>query len=289
MTYSRITATTTPTWAEAFLLALEEEALSVSWYETEDEARWRIEGLYDHTPDLVALTSRLELIAVIHGAPLPELHSSTVEETDWLEAVWKNFPPQTIGRYYIYGSYYNQDKIPNGLIGLEINAATAFGSGEHETTQGCLKALNELAQTHQFTKALDMGCGSGVLALAIAKTWKIPTMAVDNDPEAIRVAQNNAILNQCEALITTMVSEGFADSTISKQGSYPLIVANILAKPLCMLAPDMVLNLAKDGFIILSGLLDRQTPEVIDAYVSQGLSLIRTYPLNNWTTLLLKK
>jgi len=270
------------------LAALENEAISLGWYETAQPDLWSIEVFLANQPDLADLNTRLALIAAQHNAPIPELICEKVDETNWLEQAWQNFPPQKIGRYYIYGSHH-KDNIPSHFVAIEMNAATAFGSGEHPTTQGCLQALDALAIQKTFTKALDMGCGSGILAIAIAKTWGYPVLAVDNDPEAIRVTTQNSRLNKCDAQITPLVSEGFADPLIATQGPYPLIVANILAKPLCAMAPAMAQHLLPRGIIILSGLLSWQALGVLEVYKRYGLSQIQACEIDNWSTLILER
>ncbi|MEI8296128.1 MAG: 50S ribosomal protein L11 methyltransferase [Alphaproteobacteria bacterium] len=261
------------------------DALSVGWYESTPEDLWSIEALFANQPDMPELSTRLALIAAEHNAPTPQTVCDIVDNTDWLEQTWRNFPPQQVERYYIYGSHY-EGSPPADLLGIEMNAATAFGSGEHPTTQGCLQALDALAKEQNFAKALDMGCGSGILAIAIAKTWQAQVLAVDNDPESVRVTTDNAALNRCDSCITPLLSEGFADVSTT---AYPLIVANILAKPLCSLAPSMAKNLAPGGIVILSGLLSWQAAEVLDVYRSVGLTHVKTYDIDNWTTLVLHK
>jgi ribosomal protein L11 methyltransferase len=220
---------------------------------------------------------------------LPTLTIETMPETDWLEATWRSFPPQQIGRYYVYGSH-STPQPPEDSVPLEINAATAFGSGEHETTTGCLLTLDDLAsEGRQFQKPLDMGCGSGILAIAIAKTWGVPVVAADNDPESVRVTHYNASLNQCPHQIKAFVSEGFESKEIQAQGLYDLIVANILAGPLLEMAEDLSKNLAPRGMVVLSGLLSRHQVGIIDAYKAHDMRLHSLRTLNDWVALLLEK
>jgi ribosomal protein L11 methyltransferase len=288
MTQWRLMFTCAPQVADDYLAILEAEALSVGCYETEPADLWVVEAFFASQPNLPELSTRLALIAAQHNIPVPQPLCEKVDNTDWLEQTWRNFPPQKVGRYYIYGSHY-EGEIPPDLLGIEMNAATAFGSGEHPTTQGCLQALDTLAKKQTFTRALDMGCGSGILALAIAKTWHCLVLAVDNDPEAVRVTTENTALNYCSSWIKPLLSEGFAEPSVTNQGPYPLIVANILAKPLCLLAPFMAKNLSSEGILILSGLLSWQATEVLDAYKNVGLRQAQTYEINNWTTLVLNQ
>lgn len=269
--------------------ALEDHVLAVSWFETEDPAIWMIEGTVNEKPILADLTKLLSTASDVLGMSLPDITVEELPETDWLEATWRNFPPQQIARYFVYGSHTKASP-PEGTIGLEINAATAFGSGEHQTTTGCLMTLDDLASSKKsFTHPLDMGCGSGILAMAMAKTWKVPVIAVDNDPESVRVTQENAILNHCSDFITAYVSEGFASDNVKKHAPFDLITANILAKPLCLMAQDLVASLSEGGLAILSGLLTWQVEEVTAAYQKAGAHLVSQRVINEWATLLIQK
>lgn len=273
---------------EIFADALEPHVLSVGWFETENPAIWMLEATVREEPNLVFLQSLIDKMAHQHHLIAPQLHLEKLPDADWLEQTWKNFPPLEIASFYIYGSHA-KDEIPAGLIGMEINAATAFGSGEHETTTGCLQTLCDFKEAGlQFKKTLDMGCGSGVLAMAIAKLWQIPVLAVDNDPESVRVAEQNAHTNNCSSLIYALCNEGFEGGTVQKQGPFDLIVANILAGPLCHMAGDMVANTTDGGRIVLSGLLTRQVEEVVAAYESAGATLDSIKKVGDWATLSFK-
>lgn len=278
-----------PAQAQELGNALEEHVPAVSTFEVKDPDVWVVEAITTDEPDLTTFKLLLEPVCKTLSIPLPNLKVEELPETDWLEATWRNFPPLNIGRYYVYGSHTNPEP-PSGSVCLEINAATAFGSGEHETTTGCLLTLDDLAsEGWKFKNPLDMGCGSGILGIAIAKTWNIPVTAADNDPESVRVATNNAVLNQCEPLFEAYVSEGFANEKLRKKAPYDIIVANILKGPLVDMAEDMAQNLAPGGYIILSGLLNRDREEVVAAYKAQGIRLHSLRTLNDWVALLLEK
>lgn len=275
--------------AEHLGTALEEHALAVSWFESKDPDMWIIEAIKTHKPSVEEIQKIISPICKMLNIETPSINIEEIPDTDWLEATWRNFPPQQIGRYYVYGSH-TKPLSPKDSIALEINAATAFGSGEHETTTGCLLTLDDLAlEGQKFHKSLDMGCGSGILALAIAKTWAVPVVAADNDPESVRVTLYNATLNQCSSLIEAYVSEGFKASEVKNHGPYDLIVANILADPLLQMAEELSQNLAPKGMVILSGLLSRHQKDIIDAYKKQGIQLISLRTINDWVALLLKK
>lgn len=269
--------------------ALEDHVSAVSWFETKDSNFWVVEAITTTEPQREEFTNILGTACLKLNISLPSFIIEKLPDTDWLEATWRNFPPRQIGRYYVYGSHTTPVP-PEGSVILEINAATAFGSGEHETTTTCLLTLDDLAkQGLTFQKPIDMGCGSGILAIAIAKTWNIPVTAADNDPESVRVALNNAVLNHCDALFSAYLSEGFENPDVQALGPYDLIVANILATPLIEMAPSLSHALAPKGFVILSGLLSRHREDIVEAYVAQGIQLVSHRTLNEWEALLLKK
>lgn len=264
-------------------LSLEEIALSSSWYEAKPE-NWVFQVLFKEGQEAI-LREKITQFFIDKGLPIPEIEGSTLSNEDWVAAVYQGFPPLTIGRFYIYGSHI-KDALPADLIPLHIDAATAFGSGQHESTEGCLKALSLLAEQQSFSHPLDMGCGSGILALGMASLWKVPIVACDNDPEAVRVTLENGAKNSVENLIQAEVSDGFA---AIQNRTFDIITANILAGPLCQMAPDAAHALSPGGIIVLSGLLNRQAEDVIDAYRSVGLKLINQVFIGDWTTLTMRK
>ncbi|MBM3632273.1 MAG: 50S ribosomal protein L11 methyltransferase [Alphaproteobacteria bacterium] len=269
--------------------SLEDHVSAVSWFETKDADLWIIEAIMTKEPQPQDFLSLLSPICQKLHISLPSLSIEKIPDTDWLEATWRSFPPQQIGRYYVYGSH-TTPKPPQDSVTLEINAATAFGSGEHETTTGCLLTLDDLAtEGRTFQKPLDMGCGSGILAIAMAKTWNVNVLAADNDPECIRVATHNAALNHCAPLFQGLLSEGFENPNVYSRAPYDLITANILAAPLISMAKELSQSLAPKGLVILSGLLNRDREEVVNAYRTYGLRLHSLRTLNDWVALLLEK
>jgi ribosomal protein L11 methyltransferase len=269
--------------AEELSVLLEEDALSVSWYETAQD-KWALQVVYCPTEESL-LNQKVRNFFENKGLDSPSLSMGPLPQEDWVASVYRDFPPLSIGRFYIYGSHI-AEAAPNGLIPIQIDAATAFGSGQHESTEGCLMALSLLTDHTSFLRPLDMGCGSGILALAMASLWKVPVVACDNDPEAVRVAAENAKLNHLESLIKAQVSEGFAEI---KQCQYDVITANILAGPLCQMAGQAMQVLEPGGYIILAGLLNRQAEDVIDAYRSVGAKLVEQLFIEDWSTLIMRK
>lgn len=287
----RLTLETTAQKSETVSQNLEDHVLAVSYYElSEDENRWIVEATIrtddQETPELSLYQ---HLIHQIEGLEGTDITLDLLPETDWLEQTWKNFPPRQIGQFYVYGSH-TQATPPSNTIGLEINAATAFGSGEHETTTGCLLTLDDLKQSGKiFNHPLDMGCGSGILAMGASKLWQVQVLAVDNDLESVKVTLENAKLNRCDHWIEGICNEGFDGDIVQNKGPFDLILANILANPLCLMAQDMVACLIPGGRIILSGLLTRQRDEVISAYQTAGAVFLNEKIIGDWATLELTK
>lgn len=232
-----------------------------------------------------AIETFIKESAVALNHEIQELAVQEAEEKDWLVENRKSFPPIEEGRFFVYNSYYDGD-VPASSVAIHINAATAFGSGSHETTSGCLKAIDDLYnQHHAFKNILDMGCGSGILAIAAAKTWDSRVIATDNDPEASKVTQENVLKNNAQNSVTVLCGDGYKEIS----DTFDLIIANILAKPLCDMAPELASHLEKGGYAILSGILNEQATSVIDAHLRQGLMLEKHFSKGDWTILILKK
>ena len=267
--------------------AFDDVALSVSGFETDVEnGIWTFELLYGAPPEIEEVKRRLLVIAKLHDIPLPVPEVEKVEQTDWLAKVAKDFPPLSIGRFYVHGSHV-ADGPPAGSIPIKIDAGAAFGSGEHGTTRCCLEALDWLGRKRNFRNILDMGCGSGILAIAAAKLWRVPVLAADIDPIAVRVTQDNVRINREQALVNCAVSDGYAGERIKRGGPFDLIVSNILARPLVQFAPDLAKHLAGNGVAVLSGLLTSQETQVLSAHAMQGLKLQKRFVYGEWCTLVI--
>lgn len=267
----------------------EEGALSVSMMQRKDSSgarQWVITWLMDQIPDQVFLQDHLGVYA--SNAVMEEIPAGT----NWLEQSYRQFQPFTVGPFFIHGSHY-EGTVPPGRIGLQVDAATAFGSGEHGTTAGCLEAL-VLLQDAQFIpkRILDMGTGSGILAIAAWKLWQRPVLAVDIDPESIVVAERHRAANSVPAGQKGMFciqGDGFDAEDVQWNAPWDLTIANILSGPLQTMAPGLCDVAAQGGYIILSGMLHDQAAEVLSAYEGQGCSLIQRIDRGEWSTLLLKK
>ena len=267
---------------EALSELLEFEAVSTSWHENKDQPTlWDFLAHFDEIPDEADLKTRLSKVV-----DTSDLTVAEVPQLDWLAESYRNFPPLEIGGFYVYGSHIDTP-CPGDRIPILVNAATAFGSGEHETTSGCLQAIERLASGRSFDKLLDMGCGSGILAMGMAKIFNHPVLAIDNDPEAVKMTAENAQANDLADLIHARLSEGFADTQI--QGPFDLITANILAGPLCEMAQDMANHMEPDGYVILSGLLTTQKEMVETAYRMAQCKLVDCITIGDWCTLIMRK
>jgi ribosomal protein L11 methyltransferase len=179
--------------------------------------------------------------------------------------------------------------VPRNAIGIEIEAALAFGTGHHGTTRGCLLALDALLRRRRPRRVLDVGTGTGVLAIAAARALRRAVLASDVDPVAVQVARANARHNGVGALVTFIIAQGVADHRIARAAPYDLILANILLRPLQRLAAPITRLLAPHGRMILSGLLPGQANAIVSAYAAQGLALERRILLDGWVTLAMRK
>ncbi len=251
-----------------------------------DKGKWKIDAIFEGKPDRQALGTLIAIAAMSAGIPEPEWDLMPIPKKNWLKENLVSFPPINLGRYYIYGSHIETPP-PADKIALQINAATAFGSGEHATTQGCLMAFEDLLKMKHPKVILDMGCGSGILSMAAAKALdhQVQIDAVDIDPESVRVTQENCVKNKVSDCICVWQSEGY--EKVEKQ--YDLIFANILARPLIEMASDLYQHLRPEGYGILSGFLTHQKPWVMKAHAKVGLSFVKAYKVKEWSTLIVKR
>lgn len=284
----KISLTTSKEAASIFADTLEEWALAVSFYETENEDVWHVVATWEGKPDFPFVENLIKNAALLLEVSVPLIESESIEEQDWLTLSYQAFPPLLIGPFYIHGSHLAPDLQPN-QIALQIDAATAFGTGEHQTTRACLELiLKEDLSTK--SRAIDVGCGSGILAMAVAKLAEqrgrgLEVWACDNDPESVKVCQQNLKDNNVDSLVTALLSDGLNNPQLQNATPFDLIIANILANPLCEMAPSLTSNLKIGGTIILSGLLTTQADEVAKAYTDLGLQLVETLELQEWSAL----
>ena len=207
-------------------------------------------------------------------------------DADWLAMSLSGLPPVRAGRFFVYGAH-DQGRVPPNAVNLKIDAGAAFGTGHHGTTVGCLVAYDDLLKRERFEKVLDVGCGTGVLAIAAARTGAALAVGTDIDAPSVRIANENAKLNQAHARFVH--ASGLNDIRIRAGAPYDLVFANILAPPLVALSQDIKMSLRIGGVAILSGLLRTQERRVSAAYLSRGFRLERRIHRDAWSALVLRR
>jgi ribosomal protein L11 methyltransferase len=258
---------------------------AVAAFETEDGTAWLLEAYFAHPPDEAALR---ELVRPLLGDDVDGAVFTALAEKDWVKTSLEGLRPVRAGRFFVHGSHDRAARRPNDLD-IEIEAALAFGTGHHGTTLGCLRAIAEELKRRRPRHVLDVGTGTGILAIAAAKALKRRVVAGDIDAEAVRVARENARLNGVGELIAFYRGPGVRSRNADRPRRFDLVTANILARPLMRLAPSLTRVLAPDGSLILSGLLGRDVPGVLAAYAAQGLRLRKRSVIEGWATLQMKK
>jgi ribosomal protein L11 methyltransferase len=282
----RITVTVPEAAREAFeetLLAVADSAGT----EIAEGGGWRIEALARACPDESLLGTLLAEVAEAFGLAAPEAAVEALAERDWLAENRAAFPPVAVGRFYVYGSHV-EDPRPDGAIPLLMDAGPAFGAGTHGSTMGCLEALGRIGTAPG--SVLDLGCGSGILAIAAAKLWpEVRIVAVDNDPAAVANAAENARRNGVADRVFVAEGDGAADRSLRWAAPFDLVLANILLEPLVGMAADLAALVAPDGRAILSGVLIGQGPRLDAAYLAAGLGLRETVEFGEWRTAILSR
>lgn len=271
----------------AFEHALDDVAQSLASFEVKPGGPWRLDAIFAADQARGEIHSRLELAAASLGRPVPAVVVEEVPDVDWVAENQRSFPPLRIGRFYVRGSHI-EGASPAGAWTIELDAGIAFGSGEHATTQGCLRAIEAFAKRRRRRPvALDLGCGSAILAIGIARGGARSVVASDIDSDSVRVARENLHLNAVARNVRAVVSDGFA--RLPRRRGFDIAVANILARPLVRLSRDIVRAVRPGGMVILSGLLADQEREVRAAYVGHGLDFVARYPIAGWHTLVFRK
>lgn len=270
---------------DALLAALVPDTEAAGLVETENG--WLAEAFYLEEPDGAALRAHL---ARILGAETEGLRFriESIADRDWVKASLEAMPPVFAGRFAVFGRH-DRKRIPANAVAIEIEASRAFGTGHHATTTGCLLALDELFKSRGFRSPLDIGTGTGVLAIAIAKALRVPVLATDIDHVAVEITRENLAKNGVSSLVEARIADGVRDMRIKAAAPYDLIVANILAKPLVALAPHVAGIADRRAIAVLSGLRDRQRRQVEAAWQAFGFHIERRKVIDGWATLILAR
>jgi len=266
--------------------AFEEDGLPIAVLEVDEDRDIHEVSLYAED-DVDGIETRMK--AVLAGLSVPgAIEREALPDIDWVARSLEGLKPVHAGRFLVHGAH-DRAKRRSGEIAIEIEAGLAFGTGHHGTTAGCLETLEKVVRREHPRNALDLGTGSAVLAIALAKLAHIPVLATDIDPIAVRVAAANARLNRVQALVECVTAPGFHHPIFAARAPFDLIVANILARPLMRLAPEMAAYIALGGSLVLSGILERQRDAVVAAYVGQSFRHVRTLHREGWVTIHLKR
>lgn len=248
----------------------------------EDEARaiWRLDAYPASADEAMAVR------AALAGFPGLSVVSQELADADWVALSLSGLPPVRAGRFFVYGAH-DAGRVPAGAIAIRIEAGAAFGTGHHGTTVGCLTTFDTLLKGRRFRRVLDVGTGTGILAIAAAKTGSRTVVATDIDPVSVRVAAVNALLNRARCRFRA--ARGLNDALVARAAPCDLVFANILARPLIDLAGDIARVVRPGGVVILSGLLRTQARAVRAAYVTRGFRFVRRLDLDAWSTLVMAR
>ena len=276
-------------WESALAERLMEQGCVVTSREIARDRPWRIE-VFAESPDPSVAAAIAETAAAL-AAPPPVWGWEALPDIDWVAENQRSFRPFAVGRFWVHPSHDGAGR-PAGLLPLRIDAGLAFGTGTHATTRGCLQLLGDLGPA-ETVNAVDVGCGSGILAIAMAKLWRRPILGGDNDAEAVAVAADNAALNEVGGLCRFVHAAGLAAPALQDRAPYDLIVANILAGPLVDLSDSFAAHLRPGGRVLLSGLLVEQAGHILAVYGRRGLAFERRIDLETggawWRSLVLRK
>ncbi len=287
MSEIRLFITTTEKNAEAILSlmtdAFEDEGYAIATMEIDEKRDIWEASLYLMADEEEEMRARFAAL-VKPAFPAAKIEREDIPDVDWIAKSLEGLQPVRAGRFVVHGSH-DRDTARPGEIAIEIDAGQAFGTGHHGTTAGCLEVIERVMRSRKIRSALDLGTGSGVLAIAARKLAPIPVLATDIDPIATRVARENVRKNGIASGIVLETATGFHHTAFRRHGPFDLIIANILARPLMRMAPQLAAHLAPGGQVVLSGILANQRWKVIAAYSGAGLRHVRTIWRNGWVTI----
>lgn len=268
--------------------AFEDVAMATASFEQpQDETRWSVQIIVGEEPDVAEVEAQAGHVARALGIALPKAKIAKLE--GWQQSLARDFPPLKIGRFYVHGAHAALAR-PRHLKPIQVEAGMAFGSGEHSTTSGCLLAMSALAKRKGFNRVLDMGCGSGILAIAAVHCWpKAKVLAVDVDAVSARIAAANFRINRVRKQARAFAADGYKSRRVHEGAPYDMILANILARPLVAFSHALARNLAPGGTAVLSGLLASQSAQVVAAHRRQGLRLRKRIVRQGWATLVMER
>ncbi len=267
--------------------AFEDDGLAVSAFEDlENPGDWTV-SVYSDTSEIKPLAERMTKLAQEINITF-DLQREDLPEVDWVAETLRDLHHVRSGRFVMHGSHEMDAPKPHE-IGLLIDAGLAFGTGHHGTTAGCLDMLDEVSKRNTFYNALDLGTGSGVLAIAIAKAHQAQVLATDIDPVATETATQNVKLNGTQNFVECITASGFTHRRFGEQAPFDLVIANILAKPLQSMAHDIALHTMAGGTIILSGLLPHQQRMIVATFRQHNIMFEKSYIRDGWLILVLSK
>lgn len=267
--------------------AFEEEGYAIATMEIDEKNDIWEASVYMFRVDEAEITERFTAL-LAEEFPNAEIKREELPDIDWIAKSLEGLKPVRAGRFVVHGSHDRGTARP-GEIAIEIDAGQAFGTGHHGTTAGCLEVINSVMRSRRVRRVLDLGTGSGVLAIAARKLSPAQVLATDIDPIATRVARENVCINGIASGIALETAAGFHSTAFGRHGPFDLIIANILARPLMRMAPQLAAQLTPGGDVILSGILASQRWKVLAAYNGAGLSHVRTIWREGWVTIHLAK
>jgi len=271
---------------EAYEAALATACDVVGFFRDSAAGTWCVEGIRVPAGNEAALAAALALAAMVSGVNAP-LQRAPTDTDGWLARSYAGFPPQLIGqRFYVHGTHLRTPS-PGGRLALRIDAGLAFGSGEHGSTRGCLRAIERVSRSKP-QRVIDLGTGSGILALAAARLLRRKVLATDVEPWSVHVAQQNARLNGLGRLVRVRRADGWKDRAVRTEGPYDLVLANILARPLSLMARQLAMHLRPGASVVLSGLTREQERYVLLPHLKLGIRLDMRIREGQWTTLVLR-